>query len=357
MPENTRGKRNADSSLVQPLIATAHAERAVVVHRALEFDGEVLVRSEVVDDPAAHGAEDHRCIERPDAPLHPEAARERHRLAAEAVDVGIVGDRERDVRAAAREQHPPSRSEDEERQCPPRSAPDLVHHPVAELAHAVRRREPEAPLQFGMESGEIVAERRLEDRRHGKAPTSGCRSGASRSGVRPDGRPRRVARAMADRATNPALSETGLNARAQTRRSLTIAAAASTGIATIVVTNGQRCADEHGGGDAHGDLGNPGDAHEGSRRRAAHSQRPPEDLLGSVRHQQLGNQSVVDPCAGDAGDGGGMGDREVSRHLRWCAVLQPDAQPVEAPRRRPSEQRAEQPAGRSAHRERPSRGR
>ena len=222
--------------------------------------------AEVVDDPAALLAEDHRRVECPDAPLHPEAAGERDRLAAEAVDVGVVGNRERDVPATAREQHPTGRTDEQEGQRPPRPAPHLVHRAVADLAHVVARREPEAPLQLGMQAGEFVAERRLgrSTSRQCSRRRAGCRALCA-AAVVPDGRPSCVARATAARATIAAFNETGLNARAQRRRSLAIAPAARAGIATIVATNGQRRFARHCRGHAHRHLGNAGQADQRAR--------------------------------------------------------------------------------------------
>ena len=175
--------------------------------------------AEVVDDRVALLAVDHRGVERPEPPREAEPAGPRDRLAAEPVDVGVVGDRERHVPAPAGEQHPPGRAEQEERQRPPRAPPHLVHDAGADLAGLVDRREPEAPLHLRVEPVEVVAERVAVDRGHGRSSTSGWRSGAVRSGRRPLGRPSCVASATPASAATAMPSDPGLNARVRIERS------------------------------------------------------------------------------------------------------------------------------------------
>jgi hypothetical protein len=139
----------------------------------VDVDGQVLVGAEVVDDRVALLAVDHRRVEDPEPAPEREGARPGDGLAAEAIEVRVVADREGDVAAPAGEQHPAGRPEEEERDGPPRAVPHLVHDAGADLAGLVDRREPEAPLHLRVEPVEVVAEDMSVDRGQGSASTSG----------------------------------------------------------------------------------------------------------------------------------------------------------------------------------------
>jgi hypothetical protein len=89
-------------------------QRAVALDRQLEVDGEVLVRSEVVDDPPEPFAVDHRGVEASLVPGDRILAHEGDGLAAQRVAVGIVLDAEGHVHALIRDEdvaHPPDLKE------------------------------------------------------------------------------------------------------------------------------------------------------------------------------------------------------------------------------------------------------
>src|SRR5215213_109289 len=163
-PAERHREPERDPSLVEALLAGAQAQSTAVVHGEVDVHRQVLMRPQVVDDPTALIAPDHRRVERQLAPAHPEAPRPGDRLTPERVDVRVVGDRERYVAAVAGHEDPPPRAQPQERHRPPGPAPHLLHDACADLDDAVGAAQPEAALDLRVQAVEVGAESACIDR-------------------------------------------------------------------------------------------------------------------------------------------------------------------------------------------------
>src|SRR6266567_7025173 len=125
-----------DAACAETLLAGSDEQTTVLVHRQMQIHREMLVSAEVVHNRRTLGAVGHRCV----PVLHgvePEGARECDGLPAEAVAVGVVLDRERDVVARSAHQDVTSRTEREEWPGEAAGVPDTLHPPVSDAGDLV----------------------------------------------------------------------------------------------------------------------------------------------------------------------------------------------------------------------------
>ena len=142
-------KIESDQAFVEPLGAGTQPEPAFVIDGDLDFDGEVLVCSEIVDDPAAVLAVDHVSIE-PARPARFKGSNPRNGLTSEPVDECIVFDRKRDVSSRLRKHDSSPAAQMKEGQSIEASPPDLVHDSAPDRSDTVATRETESALDLWM---------------------------------------------------------------------------------------------------------------------------------------------------------------------------------------------------------------
>jgi len=120
----------------------------------------VFVRAEVVDDAMPGFAVNHVRIEPPCAARR-KRPNPRNGLAAEAIDEGVVPDREGDVASRLREHDASPAANAQERLREGAALPDFIHDARSNRRDAVSARESESSLHLRMEAAEIRTERSL----------------------------------------------------------------------------------------------------------------------------------------------------------------------------------------------------
>src|SRR5436309_1628266 len=77
------------------------------------------------------------------------------------------------------------------------------------------------------------------------------------------------------------------------------------------------------------------------RRPAADAGSGHHGALDRIRAEELRDEPVPREDRGDAGPGDAVNERGSTRRCRVNAVLEPQPEPIEAPRRRPADERPE----------------
>src|SRR3989442_6448818 len=226
-------KVEAHGPLVEALCTRTEANPTLLIHRQIDVDSQVLVRSEIVDDAAACFAVDHVRVE-PARATRLERANPGNRLTTEPVDKRIILNRERDIASRFGEHDAAPRADVEERHRVEPALPDLFHEATADRSEVVGACEAKPPLDLRMQTAKVRAEDALVDGGHAASETGRRRQRAA------EGSPLSTTRSIAARHATARFNEIGLNAAPRNRGELTATPTVATNIAPRHSIGGQR---------------------------------------------------------------------------------------------------------------------
>src|SRR4029450_11688798 len=213
-PTKCHREPEADQAFIELGGPGTRAEASLIIDREIDVDGQMLVRAEIVDNPALTFAVDHVGVE-PPSPTRLKRPDPGNGFPAELVDESIVLDREWDIAARFRKHDPPPGSDIEEWDRVEPAFPDFVHRASSDARDPVGARKAEAALDLRMETIEVGAKRSPIDGDHVVS------SGGFRWQRAADGRRPSTSRSMAARQATARFSETGLNAASRNRGEFT----------------------------------------------------------------------------------------------------------------------------------------